>query len=128
MAATTVMVVEDTGVQRETLTKLLRREGYDAVGAADGHEAMRLLRQRGTPDLMLLDVNMPGIGGLELLEMIREDARWAALPVIVLTACTDPACVERAEQLGAKDYMLKTSFSVGEMLGRVPQHTQYLPQ
>ena len=127
MPAATVMVVDDAPAHRETLAKLLRREGYDAGGAADGQEALRLLRQRSAPDLMLLDVTMPGLDGLDLLEMLRDDPRWESLPVIMVTSCAESECVERAEQLGAKEYILKASFSVGEMLGRVRQHTRYLP-
>lgn len=117
----TVMVVDDAELTRQTLTRLLRREGYATLAAADGREALRLL-ERGIPDLILLDINMPDIGGLELLEQLHASPRWRALPVIMLTAMSDTHTVHRAEQLGAREFLVKAAFSIHDMLDHVRRY------
>jgi CheY-like chemotaxis protein len=117
----TVMVVDDTEVCRDTLARLLRREGYEAVTAGGGNEALHLLKKH-LPDLIVLDVEMPGLDGLDLLEMLHDEPQWSGVPVVMLTGCCDTHCVERAGRLGAKRYLLKASFSVREMMQCVRQY------
>ncbi len=117
-----VMIVDDAEPARQTLTRLLRREGFETLGAASGNEALHLLRQH-LPDLILLDVFMPDLSGLELLEMLHDNPDWREVPVIMLTAACDTHCVHRAEQLGAKEYLVKAAFSVNEMLEHVRKYT-----
>ena len=114
----TVMVVDDEAATRNTLARLLRREGYEAVCAGDGREALLALNEH-TPDLILLDLMMPELDGLELLEILHAHPRWKSLPVIVLTALSDIHCIRRAEQLGAREYLVKAAFSIQEMLSHV---------
>ena len=76
-----------------------------------------------TPDLVLLDVMMPVLGGLEVLEVLHADPRWRSLPVIMMTAVCDTHTVNRARQLGAKAYLLKATFSIAEMLDEVRRYT-----
>jgi CheY-like chemotaxis protein len=128
----TVMVVDDVDVMRDVLARLLKREGYRTLTAGSGTEAIDVLehsRDPGhvPPDLILLDVKMPDIDGLELLERLHTDPRWRDTPVIMLTAVSDTHAVHRAEQLGAKAYLVKAAFSVGEMMSHVKKYTQYLP-
>ena len=123
----TVMLVDDTDVARETLARLLRREGYATLTASDGVEALRVLEEQPAPDLILLDVMMPRLDGLALLERLHEHPQWKALPVIMLTGVADTHAVHRAEQLGAKDYLVKAAFSVREMMDHVKWYTRYTP-
>jgi CheY-like chemotaxis protein len=128
----TVMVVDDVDVIRDVLARLLKREGYHTLTAASGHEAMNLLEHsqdpgHDTPDLILLDVKMPDVDGLDLLEQLHSDTRWKNTPVIMLTAISDTQAVNRAQQLGAKAYLVKATFSVAEMMNCVKQYTQYVP-
>ncbi len=129
----TVMVVDDVDVMRDVLARLLKREGYHTLTAGSGHEALEVLEQSDTPgheppDLILLDVKMPDIDGLDLLERLHGDLRWRNTPVIMLTAVSDTQSVNRAEQLGAKAYLVKATFSVGDMMSHVKQYTRYVPQ
>jgi len=126
------MVVDDLDVMRDVLTRVLQREGYETLSAASGEEAMNLLAQshhpgHAPPDLILLDIKMPDIDGLELLERLHDDPMWQKTPVIMLTAQSDTHSVHRAQQLGAKAYLVKAAFSVAEMLRHVKTYTQYLP-
>ena len=125
----TVMVVDDADGARRTLVRLLRREGYEAVEAADGRQVLDdLARPDGhAPDLILLDVAMPGLDGLELLEMLHAHPQWRSIPVVMLTGVSDTHTVHRAEQLGAKEYWVKATFSVGQMLDAVRKYTTHTP-
>jgi DNA-binding response OmpR family regulator len=114
----TVMVVDDTAVIRETVAKLLRQEGYKTVCAANGKEALAVFRDM-TPDLVLLDVMMPEMNGMEFLQSLRQHPRGRALPVIMMTALSDDANQTLAEELGASDYLVKARFNVAEILDRV---------
>jgi CheY-like chemotaxis protein len=128
----TVMVVDDVDVMRDVLARLLKREGYQTLTAGSGHEAIDVLERSiqpggAQPDLILLDVKMPDIDGLDLLERLHSDSRWRDTPVIMLTAVSDTKSVNRAEQLGAKAYLVKAAFSVTEMMSTVRQYTRYVP-
>ena len=124
----TVMVVEDTDVTRDVLSRLLKRGGYQTVSAEDGRRALEHLQKSGPPDLILLDVMMPDLDGLELLERLHTHPQWKAVPVVMLTGLSDTHTIHRAEQLGAKEFMVKATFSVGEMMNVVKLYTQYVPQ
>jgi DNA-binding response OmpR family regulator len=114
----TVMVVDDTPVIRETVAKLLRQEGYQTICASNGKEALAAFRD-ATPDLVLLDVMMPEMDGMEFLQSLRRHPRGRVLPVIMMTALSDDANQTRAEELGASDYLVKARFNVTEILDRV---------
>jgi CheY-like chemotaxis protein len=114
----TVMIVEDATEVRQAMIALLRNEGYEVVGAADGLQAIDVLH-RVLPDLLLLDINMPGIDGLRLLELVRADPRHENVPVMMLTANTDHKSLERAEQLGVKDYLVKGRICWKDAMARV---------
>jgi CheY-like chemotaxis protein len=122
----TVMVVEDGDLVRETLSRLLRREGYATVGACDGREALEVLEHE-RPDVILLDVNMPDMDGMELLEALHAHPQFQALPVVMLTARSDTHTIRRAMQLGAKEFLVKATFSVAEMLESVKRYAEYKP-
>jgi CheY-like chemotaxis protein len=129
----TILVVDDELTTRNSLTRLLRHEGYDVVGAANGREALDVLEHTSAddpppsgphaPDLVLLDLMMPEIDGLELMELLQDDPRWKQIPVVVLTGVSDVHTVRKAEQMGAKEYLVKATFSVAEMLGHVRKYT-----
>jgi CheY-like chemotaxis protein len=122
----TVMVVEDADLIRETLTRLLNREGFQTLAAHDGREALDLLRT-SMPDVILLDVNMPDMDGLEMLEHLHTTPAWQALPVVMLTSRGDTHTIRRAMQLGAKEFLVKATFSLNEMLDSVKRYANYMP-
>lgn len=105
-----LMLVDDHHVLREGLKFMLRAEPGLAVvaEASDGREALEALETLDAtlPDIVLLDVKMPDVGGLEALRRIRE--RWPDMPVLILTMFDDPEYVEEALQAGASGYLLKS--------------------
>lgn len=120
----TVLVVEDSAPAREVVMRILRREGYTVIGAADGLEAWDSVHTT-TPDLVLLDLMMPGMDGMTLLTKLRKEPGLENLPVIMLSALSDEARIKRAKELGAQDYLVKTCFTYDDLLKRVEQHVRH---
>lgn len=102
----TVLVVEDDPPLRRMIGIFLRAAGYRVCAAEDGLSGLALARDE-RPDLVLLDLMMPGLDGWEVLRRIKGDARTAAIPVLVLTASVDPPLTEQALQLGATRFLAK---------------------
>ncbi|MBI4172365.1 MAG: response regulator transcription factor [Actinobacteria bacterium] len=111
---TTVLIVDDEPIVREVVVRYLEREGYRTLEADDGDTARRLL-ERNRPDLVVLDVMLPGTDGLELCRWIRSHSD---LPVIMLTARGEEADRIVGLELGADDYVTKP-FSPRELAARV---------
>jgi PAS domain S-box-containing protein len=101
-----LLVVDDEEMNRDVLSRRLVRAGYEVVTAVDGPETLRVLESRHI-DLVLLDVMMPGMSGMEVLQRIRQKFSAPLLPVIMLTAVTESTEVAAALRLGANDYMTK---------------------
>lgn len=103
-----ILVVEDDLNLLDGLRNILELEGYQILTATDGLDALAVLRrQPRTPDLILSDIMMPRMDGLELLETVRQESQWLAIPFIFLTARGQPYDVLRAKQLGVDDYLVK---------------------
>ena len=110
-----VLVVEDHDDLAEAIALNLRRDGCDVEHARDGREAVLVARQRA-PDLVLLDVNLPGMDGFAVLERLRAGGCWA--PVLILSARSAPDDKVEGFRLGADDYVTKP-FHTLELLARV---------
>jgi CheY-like chemotaxis protein len=117
----TIMVVDDVPDARDVLARLLRIGGYAAVTAEDGVEALAALTYT-SPDLILLDLMMPGMDGVSVLRALRKDPRWKHLPVVLLTAVSEGRLVEEAGQLGIQDFILKGGVGGFELLQRISRH------
>jgi CheY-like chemotaxis protein len=118
----TILVVDDTALAREAVSRLLEYEGFKVLRANHGRDAWALMYNH-TPDLVLLDLMMPEMDGVTLLRMIRRSPRWHELPVIVLTGISDDQfLVERARELHIQDLVPKASFGFDDLLGRVKRH------
>jgi two-component system KDP operon response regulator KdpE len=114
MKAATILVVDDEAQIRRVLRTTLSAEGYAIVEARDGTEALEKVREI-KPDLILLDVNMPGLDGLQTCREIRSDSE---VPIIVLTVRSAEKDKVRALDAGADDYVVKP-FGIQELLARV---------
>ncbi len=117
MAKETILVVEDEEDIRELLKYNLEKEGYQVIGAATGEEALKTMRGR-LPDLMLLDLMLPGLDGLEVCRRIRVEPQTRHLPIIMLTAKGEEADIVTGLELGADDYITKP-FSPRVLLARL---------
>jgi CheY-like chemotaxis protein len=101
----TVLVVDDTVEMRRYLRTLLELDSYRVETAGGGHEALQTLRQGCAPQIVLLDLQMPGMDGLETLRRLRDD--YPQLKVIICSAEDDPWKIAQARSLGAHAYLLK---------------------
>ncbi len=101
-----ILTVEDAPNIRKLIVYNLKRAGYEVIEAEDGKAAVRVLQQF-VPDLIILDIRMPEMDGFALLELMRKYPKAAAIPVIMLTALSTAADLDRALQLGVVDYLVK---------------------
>lgn len=117
----TVFVAEDNPILLQGLVRALTGSGYAVESAEDGLQLFESLKSESVrPDLLLLDVMMPGMGGLEVLDAVKSDGRWPELPVVLITAATDEL-VGRAMERGAVDVLAKP-FRLSELLRRIDGH------
>lgn len=100
-----ILVVDDSPTVRQQVAAALVQGGYQIVEAVDGTDALNKLDT--SISLVVSDVNMPRTNGLEMLEKLKADTRWAALPVLMLTTEGQPALMERAKKAGAKGWIVK---------------------
>ena len=119
-----ILVVEDTQIVREPLSRLLTSEGFHVIAAADGSEAMAALNDQQQPpvDLVLLDVLMPRMDGVAFLTAMRSDARFRELPVIGLTGVSDSGRLARLRELGVKEIVHKVRFTFDGLLEDIRRH------
>jgi chemosensory pili system protein ChpA (sensor histidine kinase/response regulator) len=101
-----VMVVDDSVTVRKVTSRLLERHGMNVLTAKDGIDAMTLLEEH-TPDLMLLDIEMPRMDGFEVATQVRSDPRLQHLPIIMITSRTGQKHRDRAMAIGVNDYLGK---------------------
>lgn len=101
-----ILTVEDSANIRRLIAYNLKRAGFEVFEAADGKAAVKVLQQV-VPDLIILDIRMPELDGFQLLELLRRYPKAAAIPVIMMTALSQPADVDRALDLGVVDYLVK---------------------
>lgn len=102
----TVFVVEDHPLNMKLTSDLLELHGFQVVKATDGESALQLL-QTLQPDLILLDIHLPGMDGLQVFQQIKADPRLSAVPVIALTASAMRDQEERIRTVGFTDYIAK---------------------
>ena len=103
---TRVLIAEDNAVNRELLRELLEARGYAALEACDGQEALQMIAQT-QPDIVLLDIGMPVLDGFGVIREIRENPRWATLPVLAVTAYAMQGDREKIMKSGFNGYLSK---------------------
>jgi putative two-component system response regulator len=115
-----VLVIDDDPTFRRVVCHAVEQEGFAAV-EAEGRDALAAVRT-SRPGLILLDLRMPGISGLQILHALRSDAATATIPVIVVSATTDDDVTRETITLGAAGYLYKTHFKMPELREMVRQH------
>jgi len=115
-----IMVADDDEALLHTLEVILRENGYEVIPVPGGENLLAEL-EHSTPDLLMLDVMMPKVDGLQLLERVKQDPRWHDLPVLMVSSMPPEEAAVRSLGLGAADFVSKP-FRVREMLARVQAH------
>jgi CheY-like chemotaxis protein len=114
-----ILVVDDAALARETVSRLLEKEGFQTVSASNGKEAYATLYSQ-KPDLVLLDLMMPEMDGITFIRMVRGHPQWEAIPLIVLTGMSDDNhLVARARELGVHEVFPKARFGFQDLLDRI---------
>ena len=113
-----VLFVEDEAALQKALTDILTQAGYKVVSALDGEIGLRLAKSE-KPDLILLDIILPRLNGFEVLKKLKENPELKEIPVIVLTNLEKIEDVEKAIELGAKTYLVKTQYTIDEVIEKI---------
>jgi len=116
--AKVILIIEDDRFLRELISQKLIREGYDVLEAVDGEEGVKKVKE-GKPDIVLLDLILPGIDGFEVLSQVKKDDTVSKIPVIILSNLGQKEDVERGLNLGAVDYLIKAHFTPKEIIDKV---------
>lgn len=113
-----VLLVEDDEVNRRLVEYLLNKAGFEPVVAEDGRKASEIITTQPPVRLAVLDVRLPYLDGFQLLDLIRNNAQWRRVPVVMLSGQSKEADVVRALEAGANDYVTKP-FQPKELIARI---------
>ncbi|MBW6441272.1 response regulator [Patescibacteria group bacterium] len=115
-----IVLIEDEEILANLLKEKLEKCGFEVLVASDGEEGLEMLK-KGKPDLVLLDIVMPKMGGFEVMEEMNKipELNLKVLPVIVVSNSGQPVEVDRALKLGIRDYLIKTQFDPQEVIDKV---------
>jgi CheY-like chemotaxis protein len=113
-----ILVVDDAEDARFLVSRLLHLGGFTTDMAEDGLDALAHI-EASPPDLILLDMMMPRMNGVQMLGVLRQDPRWRDLPVLVYTAVADARWIDEAKRLGVQDVIVKGSVDGEGLLDRI---------
>jgi two-component system, chemotaxis family, chemotaxis protein CheY len=105
--AKTILVVDDSGTVRQQVSMALKQAGFAIVEAADGQEALAAIESNRAIDMVVCDVNMPVLNGLEMVEKVKKNPAHKALPILMLTTEGQPSMIRRAKEAGAVGWIVK---------------------
>lgn len=117
----TVLVVDDSGTVRQQVTMALKQAGFETAEAADGQQGLSAITG-GSVDMVICDVNMPNMNGLEMVEAVKAKPEHAALPIVMLTTEGQPSMIKRAKEAGAKGWIVKP-FDANQLVAAAKQLT-----
>ena len=113
-----ILIIEDDKFLRELISRKLSGDGFDTIGAMDGEEGIKKVKEE-KPDLILLDLILPSIDGFEVLSQIKKDESVKSIPVIILSNLGQKEEVEKGLKMGAVDYLIKAHFTPGEIIEKI---------
>lgn len=112
--------IEDDNSLRKVLHDKLKLEGFSVLEAKDGEEGLSIALSQH-PDLILLDVLMPKIGGIEMLKKLREDTRGKDIPVIIFSNFSEMGNIASAIELSVNDYLVKSNWTLDDILVKIKE-------
>lgn len=113
-----ILIIEDDKFLRELIAQKIAKERYEVSEAVDGEEGAKKIKEE-KPDLVLLDLILPGIDGFGVLSRMKEDPTLSRIPVIILSNLGQKEDVEKGLKLGAVDYLIKAHFTLGEIIEKI---------
>lgn len=117
----TVLIVEDEPFLMKILVDKLSLEKFPLLSGANGEEGLKLALEKH-PDIILLDILMPRMNGIEMLTELRKDAWGKKVPVIMLTNLNDPDHISQAKALNAKDFIVKADWKLSELVVKMRKY------
>lgn len=113
-----ILLIEDEKIMINLLEKKLTQEGYDVTVSVNGEEGLKKMKEL-KPDIILLDIIMPKMGGFEVMEEMNKDGELVKIPVVIISNSGQPVELDKAKELGAKDWLIKTEFDPQEVIDKV---------
>ncbi len=113
-----ILIIEDEEILLNLLQSKLIKEGYEVSIAKDGEEGIQSIKKI-KPDLVLLDIIMPKKSGFEVMEEAGKDPKIKSIPIVVISNSGQPVEIDKAKQLGARDWLIKTEFDPQEVVEKV---------
>ena len=113
-----ILIIEDEEILLDLLQKKLTQEGYEVTIAKDGVEGIEKIKEQ-IPDLILLDIIMPKMGGFEVMKELQENDEFPKIPIIIISNSGQPVELDLAQKLGANDWLIKTDFDPQEVTDKV---------
>ena len=113
-----ILVVEDDKFLRKVISLKLDREGYEVSEAVDGEKGAEKIKKE-KPDLVLLDLILPGIDGFEVLSKVKTDPVLSKIPIIILSNLGQKDDIEKGLKMGANDYLVKARFTPDEIITKI---------
>lgn len=120
----TILLIEDEQALQKALTDKLEQENFKALSALNGEIGLKLA-QAEQPDLILLDLILPKKDGFEVLQELKSNEQTKNIPVIVLTNLEETEHIQKILKFGANAYLIKTNYSLDEIIGKIKQHVNY---
>jgi CheY-like chemotaxis protein len=118
-----ILIIEDEEILLNLLQKKLSQEGYEVSVAKDGKEGLEVMK-KVKPDLVLLDIVMPKMGGFEVMEKMFKNEELKKIPVIIISNSGQPVELDKAKKLGAKDCLIKTEIDSQEVIKKVKKQIE----
>ncbi|MDD4990344.1 MAG: response regulator [Candidatus Pacebacteria bacterium] len=115
-----ILIIEDDKFLRELITRKLQAEKFETVSAIDGESGLELTGKE-KPDIILLDLILPGINGFEVLAKVKENEATSSTPVIILSNLGQKDDIEKGMNLGAVDFLVKAHFTPNEIIEKINQ-------
>ncbi len=113
-----ILIIEDDKFLRELIARKLLKEGYEIIEAIDGEEGLKKVKEE-TPDLILLDLILPGMDGFEVLTKVKDDPKTSLIPVLILSNLGQKDEIEKGLSLGAVDFLVKAHFTPEEIVEKI---------
>lgn len=114
----TVLIIEDDQFLRNLCIRKLQKENFNVIFAVDGEEGLRKIQEE-KPDLVLLDILLPGLNGFDVVQAVKNNPETSNIPIILLSNLGDKSDVNKGLGLGAEDYLIKAHFTPGEIVDKI---------
>ncbi|MEF8847430.1 MAG: response regulator [Candidatus Paceibacterota bacterium] len=117
-----ILIIEDDKFLRQLVSRKLSKQDFEIAEAVDGESGLEKVKEVN-PDLVLLDLILPGMDGFEVLSEIKDDPETSSVPVVILSNLGQKDEIEKGLQMGAEDYLVKAHFTLGEIVEKIKKVT-----